>query len=112
MIWVVIALVLVVVVLSAALYFQVKGSRDQAGEQETLLRDRLIRRRMNTGVPEAEAIRFVDFSDMPNVRLCQNCSMPADYQLEIDSNGDYRCPAVEADRSYEREREAVESFSG
>ena len=39
MIWVVIALVLVVVVLSVALYFQVKGSRDQAGEQETLLRD-------------------------------------------------------------------------
>ncbi len=80
--------------------------------EETLLRDRLIRRRMKTGVPEAEAIRFVDFSDMPNVRLCLNCSMPADYQLEIDSNGDYRCPAVEADRSYEREREAVESFSG
>mgnify|MGYP002624248669 FL=1 len=39
MIWVVIVLVLIIVVLGVALYFQVKGSHDQAGEQETLLRD-------------------------------------------------------------------------
>lgn len=39
MIWVIIALALVVVVLAVALYFQIKGTRDQANEQETLLRD-------------------------------------------------------------------------
>ncbi|MBR1545248.1 MAG: sensor histidine kinase [Prevotella sp.] len=39
MIWIVIALALVVAVLCVALYFQIKGSRDQAGEQEALLRD-------------------------------------------------------------------------
>ena len=56
---------------------------------EKMLRERLIDRRMKTGVPRDESIRFVDFSDMPNVRLCLNCSMPADLQLEIDSEGEY-----------------------
>ena len=57
---------------------------------EALLRERLIRRRMKTGVPEADSVRFVDFSDMPNVRLCLSCSMPADLQLGIDNGEDYR----------------------
>ena len=39
MIWVIIVLALLVAVLCVALYFQVKGSHDQAGEQEALLRD-------------------------------------------------------------------------
>ena len=39
MTWVVIVLVLIVIILCVALYFQVKGSHDQAGEQQTLLRD-------------------------------------------------------------------------
>ena len=39
-----------------------------AGEE--LLRDRLIDRKIHTGVAEDAAVRFVDFSDMPNVRLC------------------------------------------
>ena len=56
---------------------------------EIMLRERLIDRRMKTGVPRDESIRFVDFSDMPNVRLCLNCSMPADLQLEIDGEGEY-----------------------
>lgn len=63
--------------------------------EEGMLRDRLIRRRMKTGVPEAEAVRFVDFSDMPNVRLCLNHSMPADLQLEIDSEGEYRAKRLQ-----------------
>ena len=54
-----------------------------------MLRERLIDRRMKTGVARDESIRFVDFSDMPNVRLCLNRSLPADLQLEIDSRGDY-----------------------
>ena len=39
MIYIIIALVLVVAVLCYALYYQIKGSKDQASEQETLLRD-------------------------------------------------------------------------
>ena len=56
---------------------------------EGMLRERLIGRRMKTGVSREESIRFVDFSDMPNVRLCLNSSLPADLQLEIDSRGEY-----------------------
>ena len=56
---------------------------------EEMLRERPIDRKMKTGVSRNESIRFVDFSDMPNVRLCLNCSLPADLQLEIDSEGEY-----------------------
>ena len=56
---------------------------------EEMLRERLIDRKMKTGVSRNESIRFVDFSDMPNVRLCLDCSLPADLQLEIDSEGEY-----------------------
>ena len=56
---------------------------------EALLRNRLIDRRIRTGVAKEAAVRFVDFSDMPNVRLCLNRSMPADLQLMIDDRGDY-----------------------
>lgn len=58
--------------------------------KEALLRERLIARRIKTGVAEDEAARFVDFSDMPNVRLCLSGSMPADLRLEIDERGEYR----------------------
>ena len=56
---------------------------------ETLLRARLIDRRMKTGVEKGPAIRFVDFSDMPNVRLCLNKTKQADLSLRIDAAGDY-----------------------
>ena len=57
--------------------------------EEALLRARLIERRIKTGVDENAAARFVDFSDMPNARLCLNRSLPADLQLRVDSQGDY-----------------------
>ena len=57
---------------------------------EGMLRERLIARRIKTGVAEDVAARFVDFSDMPNVRLCLSRSMPADLRLEIDEQGEYR----------------------
>jgi pantothenate kinase len=57
---------------------------------ERFLRERLIRRRMKTGVAEEAAVRFVDFSDMPNVRLCLEKTKKADLCLQIDSEGDYR----------------------
>ena len=54
-----------------------------------MLRERLIDRRMKTGVARDESIRFVDFSDMPNVRLCLEKTMPADLRLRLDADGDY-----------------------
>ena len=58
--------------------------------EETLLRDRLIDRRIKTGVKKEAAVRFVDFSDMPNARLCLEKTMEADLRLRIDGSGDYR----------------------
>ena len=57
--------------------------------EENLLRERLIERRMHTGVDRDASVRFVDFSDMPNVRLCLNKTKPADLRLRLDENGDY-----------------------
>ena len=57
-----------------------------AGEE--LLRERLIDRKIHTGVAEDAAVRFVDFSDMPNVRLCLEKSAPADLRLRLDDQGD------------------------
>ncbi len=56
---------------------------------ESLLRARLIDRRMKTGVDRERAVRFVDFSDMPNVRLCLEKSLPADLRLVLGPDGDY-----------------------
>ena len=56
---------------------------------ESLLRTRLIDRRIRTGVEREPAIRFVDFSDMPNVRLCLEKTKKADLWLRIDENNDY-----------------------
>ena len=56
---------------------------------EAMLRRRLIDRRMKTGVDEEASVRFVDYSDMPNVRLCLEKTMPADLQMMIDADGDY-----------------------
>ena len=58
--------------------------------EESLLRERLIERRIKTGVDREKAVRFVDFSDMPNVRLCLTKSLPADLRLQLDKDGDYR----------------------
>ena len=57
--------------------------------EEGLLRDRLIDRRIKTGVERETAIRFVDFSDMPNVRTCLAKTGPADLELTVDRDGDY-----------------------
>ena len=55
--------------------------------EEELLRTRLIDRRIKTGVEKEAAIRFVDFSDMPNVRLCLEKTMRADLELQIGADG-------------------------
>ena len=62
--------------------------------EEGMLRERLIARRMKTGVSEEASVRFVDYSDMPNVRLCLEKTMPADLRLRLDGQGDYRIQKV------------------
>ena len=64
---------------------------------ENMLRARLIDRKIKTGVDEKAAVRFVDFSDMPNVRVCLNHSLPAMLPLRIDAEGDFHiCTKNEA----------------
>ena len=38
---------------------------------------------------EKASAEFMDFSDMPNVRLCLEHSKKADLTLELDRDGDY-----------------------
>ncbi len=57
--------------------------------EEEMLRSRLIDRRIKTGVDRERAVRFVDFSDMPNVRLCLAKTLPADVRLRVGPDGDY-----------------------
>ena len=57
---------------------------------ETMLRTRLIQRRVQTGVDLEEATRFVDRSDMNNLRLVLNHSLAADLSLELDETNEYR----------------------
>ncbi len=51
------------------------------------LRERLIARRIKTGVERAEAERFVDFSDMANVRTCLAESAEADQMWRVGADG-------------------------
>ena len=66
-----------------------------------MLRERLIRRKAASnqdGIGEAagkdaayaEAVHFVEFSDLYNARLCLAKTKPADLQLELLADGSYR----------------------
>lgn len=55
--------------------------------EEDLLRKRLIERRIETGVERDAATRFVDFSDMANVRLCLEKTGKTDLSLELSPDG-------------------------
>ena len=48
-----------------------------------MLRERLIGRKMKTGMTREDAEHFVEFSDMPNVRLCLDKMMKADLELSV-----------------------------
>ena len=50
---------------------------------EEMLRRRLIRRKMKTGMTREDAERFVASSDMRNVRLCLDKTMKADLELSV-----------------------------
>lgn len=55
--------------------------------KEDFLRRRLIDRRIRTGVDPEEAARFVDYSDMANVRICLRESTEADLTWRVDESG-------------------------
>ena len=54
---------------------------------EELLRERLIARRVASGVEREKAENFVDFSDMANVRLCLEKTKNADLAFELSHDG-------------------------
>ena len=54
-----------------------------------MLKDRLIKRKISTGCPEDEAVAFVEFSDMANVKLCLEKTKPADLRLSLTKESGY-----------------------
>ncbi len=56
---------------------------------EEMLRKRLVDRKMKSGNSREAAERFVDYSDMYNVRLCMSKSCRADLTLGLNEDGDY-----------------------
>ena len=57
---------------------------------ENLLRDRLIDRKEKSGNTLEAATKFVDYSDMENVRLCLTKSKKPDLMLNLTETGDYQ----------------------
>ncbi|OON84974.1 nucleoside/nucleotide kinase family protein [Oribacterium sp. C9] len=56
---------------------------------EDLLRSRLIDRKIKSGNDMYKASKFVDFSDMANVRLCLEKTTKADLLLRVSEDGEY-----------------------
>lgn len=56
---------------------------------ESFLRERLLSRKIASGNSMEKAAKFVDFSDMANVRLCLSKTASADLELYVDTNGKY-----------------------
>lgn len=54
-----------------------------------MLHQRLVERKVKTGVSRKKAEEFVDYSDMANVRLCLSHSLPADLTLKLETSGEY-----------------------
>ena len=75
--------------------------------EESILRSRLISRRIKTGVDDEASARFVDFSDIPNVRLCLEKTVPAHLQLALGEDGDYR---ILQTRKYRRKQHGRKAF--
>jgi pantothenate kinase len=57
---------------------------------ETMLKDRLIQRKMKGGISKEAAIKFYEKSDSRNVKRVLDNSLKADLQLELLSNGKYK----------------------
>lgn len=54
---------------------------------EDMLRSRLLDRKIKSGAPAEKAAKFVDYSDMYNVRICLEKTMKADLELVVDDEG-------------------------
>ncbi len=57
---------------------------------EEMLRERLVDRKIKSGNSKETAEKFVDYSDMANVRLCLEKSKRADLMLFTEGDGEYR----------------------
>ena len=60
--------------------------------EQDMLRSRLIERKAASGAEYAEAINFVEFSDLANVELCLNHSLPANLMLRLLPDGTFMIP--------------------
>lgn len=58
--------------------------------EASLLRERLVRRKLTGGKTLAEAEKFVAGSDIPNALRCLEHSLKADLTLQMTEDGDYR----------------------
>lgn len=56
---------------------------------EESLRQRLISRKIASGTAPEDAVRFVEFSDLYNARLCLAHMLPADLTLQMQPDGRY-----------------------
>ena len=56
---------------------------------EDMLRERLVDRKAKSGNTIESAEKFVDYSDMANVRLCLNNSQKADLTLQLQKDDNY-----------------------
>lgn len=74
------------------------GWRDLAGfadytiritAEEQVLKERLVERKMRSGTDPEAALRFVEFSDLANVRECLEHTKEADLNLVMDGDGFY-----------------------
>lgn len=54
-----------------------------------MLRDRLINRKIKTGVDKESAIQFVESSDLYNAKLCLDLSSDADIELKLGQDNQY-----------------------
>ena len=57
--------------------------------EESQVRKRLIDRKHASGTPYEEAVRFVESSDLVNVRKCLEKSLPADLTLRLKEDGKF-----------------------
>ncbi len=65
--------------------------------EEAMLKERLVERKIQSGTEPETALRFVEFSDLANVRECLEHTKQADLTLEIRADGSLR-------RCYTRKR--------
>ena len=54
----------------------------QISPDESVLKERLIERKAASGMPIEDVIRHVEYSDVPNVKLCLEKSIPADLIID------------------------------